>query len=1056
MTTRMGGMDDQTSADACGCAGNCGISRRRFLKLSGVGMVAASGGSLPVLAGPFAAADTTQGHLVPADKRLDPAWVRGLFERGEKEIFRGKALDTIGMPCSGIGSGQLYLCGDGTLGSWQIFNNAASNWVGDTHSTYRHVGIDKPVDQGFAVAVAGDGEQPVTRTLSRQGFDDIEFQGEYPIGTVRYRGQAFPVRVELEAFSPFIPLNAEDSGLPVTVFHVTIENTSKKTVTAQVLSWLENNVCYAHNAQFGGLRRTRVVHENGRSTVIHSAEEEPRPDTPPKAVRKGILFEDFEGKDYGKWKAEGEAFGEEPARGTLANQQEVGGFTGKGLVNTFLGGDAPHGKLTSPEFRVKRKWINFRVGGGGHADKTCINLVIDGAVVRTAMGRNKERLVWRSWDVTELEGKRARLEIVDADSAAWGHVNIDHIEFADEQQQNQLAPMSEAPDSGTMALACLESDVNSTALPLPDRPLGQCIFDGNQAYPGTETRLGLVQAKGAVLKPGDKHTATFVLGWHFPNRPGGHAYAARFADAAEAVEYVLDNHDRLTSDTRLWRDTYYDSSLPFWLLDRLHSTMSYLATGTCQWWKNGRFWAYEGVACCFGTCTHVWNYAHGHARLFPELARSVREMQDFHPYEDGGGYHPDTGLVGYRSNDDYAADGQCGTILKAYREHLTSADNAFLERNWPRIKKALEHSIAQDAAGSEGGLSSDADGLIGNQQHNTYDASYHGANTFVGSLYLAALRAGETMAREVGDTAFAEQAAALFESGRKLTLERLWNGEYFVQEVDLETYPKHQYKNGCLSDHLFGQGWAHQVGLGYIYPEDRVKSAVRAVWKYNWAPDIAPYNEAHPPFRWFVTPGQAGLFTCTWPQGGYMPEGTVYKNEVWTGIEYQVAGHMMWEGFVEEALAICRAVHDRYRPEFFNPYNEVECGDHYARALASWGVYLALAGFAYHGPKGHIGFAPRITPERFRAAFTAAEGWGTFSQVRERDRQLETIEIHWGRLRLRTLQFAVPEGLGKTAKVKLGGKSLDASHTLKDRGVLISLANDIVIEPGTNLDIRIG
>ena len=101
------------------------------------------------------------------------------------------------------------------------------------------------------------------------------------------------------------------------------------------------------------------------------------------------------------------------------------------------------------------------------------------------------------------------------------------------------------------------------------------------------------------------------------------------------------------------------------------------------------------------------------------------------------------------------------------------------------------------------------------------------------------------------------------------------------------------------------------------------------------------------------------------------------------GFEYQVAGHMIWEGMVQEGLAVTRAVHDRYHASRRNPWNEVECGDHYARSMASYGVFLAACGYEYHGPKGRLGFAPRLTPDKFKAAFTTAEGWGTFTQQRD-------------------------------------------------------------------------
>jgi non-lysosomal glucosylceramidase len=511
----------------------------------------------------------------------------------------------------------------------------------------------------------------------------------------------------------------------------------------------------------------------------------------------------------------------------------------------------------------------------------------------------------------------------------------------------------------------------------------------------------------------------------------------------EVAHYVFDDYERLAGNTSEWYKTFYeDSTLPRWLLFRLHSTVCNLATGTCQWWQNGRFWAWEGVGCCAGTCTHVWNYAHAPARLFPELERSAREMQDF-----GAGFDPESGLVGFRSNRAYAADGQCGTILKAYREHQMSVDASFLKRNWSRIKKALMFSIARDG---------NDDGLIECSQHNTYDINFEGPNTFVGSLYLAALRAGEEMAKEMSDDEFAERCRKIFESGSRLTVERLWDGEYFVQLVDLKKYPKFQYEKGCLSDQLFGQGWAHQLGLGYIYPRENVSKALQSIWKYNWTPDIGPYNATHKPERWFARAGEPGLFTCTWPKTPYIPDGVRYKNEIWTGIEYQAAGNMVAEGMLTEALAICRGIHERYDPAKHNPFNEVECGDHYARAMASWGVYTALAGYEYHGPKGHLGFAPRITPENFRAAFTAAEGWGTFAQKRQGRIQREQIELRWGRLGLKSLAFAVPDNFRRVkVEVMVGGKPVKVGHTLEDGRVDIRFRRRLVLSENQILEVAI-
>jgi uncharacterized protein (DUF608 family) len=999
-------------------------------------------GPFLILQGLAGEADKPQRHLVPADKGLSRQVIERLFERGRQEVYAGKDLETIGMPVGGIGAGQLYLRGDGTLALWQIFNrNVFSGYGSQNYRTYRP---DSPVDSGFAVFVEKDGKT-LTKTLD-QNFGTVEFAGEYPIGVVRYRDEGFPVSVSMRAYSPFIPLNAKDSALPATLFSITLENTSGQNVKAGVVGWLENAVLIDSAKAVHAVRRSRLVSENGRTLIVHTAQRAPTPDVA-EAPRPTIVLADFEGPDYGQWQAAGEAFGKGPAHGTLAGQQNVSGFLGEGLVNTFLGGDGPHGTLTSPPFQISRRFINFLIGGGSHAGQTCINLLVDDKVVRTATGKDDEKLEWNFWNVEELAGKTGKIQIVDSFSGGWGHINVDQIELSDEPHKGPVGPIEKLPDFGSMTLALAQDGASAGDMAqLPDDLTNREVKLHNEkdvAYPVTERRSAALAARSVELEPGGRHVFTFVLTWFFPNHQNGHEYADRFDSAPAVAHYVLDNHDRLAGDTQKWYHTFYeDSTLPRWLLFRLHSTVCNLATDTCQWWKGGRFWAWEGVGCCTGTCTHVWNYAHAPARLFPELERSAREMQDL-----GEGFDSSSGLVGFRSNRVYAADGQCGTVLKAYREHQMSPDDAFLKRNWPAIKKVLEFSISHDG---------NDDGLIEDSQHNTYDINFEGPNTFVGSLYLAALRAGEEMAGQMGDEPFAQRCRKIFESGSKLTVERLWDGEYFIQLVDLKKHPKYQYATGCLSDQLFGQGWAHQLGLGYIYPPEYVRKALQAVWKYNWAPDVGPYNAAHKPERWFARPGEPGLFTCTWPKSEYPAEGVRYREEVWTGIEYQVAGHMVWEGMIEPALAICYSVHQRYHPAKHNPFNEIECGDHYARAMASWGVYTALAGYEYDGPKGHIGFAPRITPEDFRAAFTAAEGWGTFSQTRDGKMQREMIHVRWGRLSLKSLAFEVPDGFSKLrAVVSLDDTAVQSGQAIKDGRLEITLADKQVIREDQRLTVAI-
>src|SRR6185369_11236940 len=218
---------------------------------------------------------------------------------------------------------------------------------------------------------------------------------------------------------------------------------------------------------------------------------------------------------------------------------------------------------------------------------------------------------------------------------------------------------------------------------------------------------------------------------------------------------------------------------------------------------------------------------------------------------------------------------------------------------------------------------------------------------------------------------------------------QLFDGEYFINKVDSKHLDAINSGTGCEIDQVMGQSWAFQVGLPRVFPARETLSALRALWRYNFTPDAGPYRDVYKAGRWYAMPGEAGLLMCTFPRSdwdyarakGKGPDWAAgYFNECMNGFEYQVASHMIAEGMIMEGLAVTRAVHDRYHASRRNPWNEVECGDHYARSMASYGIFLAAAGFEHHGPQGHIGFAPRVTPEDFRAAFTTAEGWGSYSQ----------------------------------------------------------------------------
>jgi hypothetical protein len=176
-----------------------------------------------------------------------------------------------------------------------------------------------------------------------------------------------------------------------------------------------------------------------------------------------------------------------------------------------------------------------------------------------------------------------------------------------------------------------------------------------------------------------------------------------------------------------------------------------------------------------------------------------------------------------------------------------------------------------------------------------------------------------------------------------------------------------------------------------------------------------------------------------------------------TGFEYQVAAHMIYEGsagseLVRKGLAIARAIHDRYAPEKRNPYNEIECGDHYSRAMAAFGVYLAVCGFEYHGPKGIIGFDPKISPEDFTSAFITAEGWGTFSQKRESGKQENTLVLEYGRLNLNQFKIQLEKGEMVSQVTVNGRKTVEFSFSEETGEMNINL-NNYLFYKGDELQI---
>ena len=1213
----------EAAAD-CGCGGKCGdplsLKRRDFLKLFGAG-----GAGTLVTGGFFMSTETAGAEpfnypLIPANKNFDPAWVASLFERGLPPVVSDSAaLAKIGMPVGGICCGQLYLAGDGRLWYWDIFNKPI--FLGDSsggHYANPLTSDFNPVSQGFALKIGSGGTAQYFK-LDSTGFSDVSFLGQYPIGTVNYSDPACPVAVRLEAFSPFIPLNAEDSGIPATVMEFTLANPSAIPVTVEIAGWLQNAVC-GFTTGVNGLLRNHATHAADHTRITGTCEAS--------TVSDQVLYDNFERTTYAPWVTTGTAFGSGPVDTTnypTSNYQVLAGFSGRYVVNShasasgtiterdqatgtltsppltlthslvyFLicggnhpgltcfnlcrvsddtvlmtttgadsntyveqvwdvsawlgeqvyfqvvdnvtGGwgnigvdnirfsntppraaivfddferttyapwvatgttfgtgpvniadvpvyqspstmgqqgsylvnshasapasDAAVGTLTSPAFIISRHFINFLIGGGSSAGQTCLNLVVSGQVVRTATGADNNKLSRQGWDVRDLAGQSAQLQLVDQVTGAWGNIGLDHIIFTDTPPSGGWVGPENAADNGSMSLALFNpqaGDHVSLDAPVDTLPNLFSALAANSAADATKPLVQSATARliGAIgrsltLAPGAQATVTFVIGWHFPKASQGRHYATRFADSDAVVANVATNYPTLASQTRLWRDTWYDSTLPYWFLDRTFANTSTLATITCQRYSNGRFYGDEGVYCCAGTCIHVYSYAHAVARIFPTLERDTRERVDF-----GLAFDSNTGLIGFRGElvpGMGAVDGQAGTILRAYREHQMSPTPDFLTTNWANIKKAMLYLVTY--------LDTNNDGILEGQQHNTLDADWYGKVSWLSGLYIAACQACRQMALEMGDTSFATQLGALGQSGADYIKNNLfYNNSYLIQQPDsLGRNVGAGY--GCEIDQVLGQSWAYQVGLGRILDKATTLSALDYLWTYNFAPDAGSFriDPANPiqGGRNYAQPGEAGVVMSTFPDpANPLPTAGVvdsYFNECMSGFEHDVASHMIWAGKLQNGLAITRSIHDRYSPAKRNPYNEIECSDHYARAMASYGTFIAISGYEYHGPKGYLAFSPKITPENFKAAFTTAEGWGSFSQQRTDNQQLMNLTIHQGQLRLKTFAFDVaPGAITGNFQFVLNGVPVSATTSRNADRVTVTADSPLTLLAGQSL-----
>ena len=594
-------------------------------------------------------------------------------------------------------------------------------------------------------------------------------------------------------------------------------------------------------------------------------------------------------------------------------------------------------------------------------------------------------------------------------------------------------------------------------------------FD-NRRY---ETDGGGDHATLAVKKraePGETLVFRFVLTWNKPNNynywnpmlreDGSHVtwknyYATVFEDSADSATYALANWNSLWLDTVRFRDELFSATLPDEVIEAVSATMSVLKTATCLRLENSEFYGWEGLnqttGSCEGTCAHVWNYAYALCFLYPELERSIRDLDYLYNRDEDGRmqFRMQLPLGRERGNWRACVDGQMGGVIKSWREWKISGDTEWLRRNWDGIKSSLEYAWNPN---NFDGWDADRDGVLEGRQHHTLDMELFGPSSWLEGFYLCALKCGAEMARAMGDEESAAEYDRLFNSGKAWTDENLFNGKWYCQKIDLNDHAmlerftecgsalgywndeageiKYQIGEGSEIDQLLGQWHANILGLGDIFDPGQRKTALRSLYENNF---VHAVREHYNPFRLYSVNDEAGAVICVYPEGTKKPAIPIpYCQETMHGFEYALAGLMISEGMIDEGLEIVRAVRDRYDGEKRNPWNEIECGSNYARSMASFALLPIFSGFVFDMTRRCVGFKPIIRAEDFRCLWSLGSGWGN---VVIRDGAM-TISVYGGTLPLcEIVTTLTPE------TVEVDGTPL--AFTQEDDTVI--LANEIVV-----------
>jgi uncharacterized protein (DUF608 family) len=871
--------------------------------------------------------------------------------------YDGDARRNVALPLGGIGTGNVSITGTGALRQWEIGN--VGNHIGFLPQSFFALRIAS-VEPPFSYRRVLEARPPAPAAEPAPNVNDdfdaaalyarpfcwplvraTRFEGAYPFARIDFDDE-WPVAVRLEAYTPFVALNPDASGLPLASFTFSVTNRADTAITGWLFGAMQNVVGWDGVTPIRDARCALLGGNENRVVTV--------------ADRAGIVME-----------------------------------------NPTLPEDHPGAGSTA-------LW----------ADALSVPFV-------------------------QFDDSDAALRFVDSLKLLAPTVFHDWSEEAVERSVAALQPPAHTPEGPSLA--------------------GQ-TWAGGLAVP-------------FHLDPGDSGAVEFAIAWHFPNRAIGsdqfgreddlpreqarigNYYASTYGDAEEVVDQYAGDRHSLLDESRRWTDAVFGSSLPAVIVDVLGAQPALARSPTTFRTADGLFMGYEGVlgestfnwngnvgGSCPVNCTHVWNYEQAVSRLFPTLERSMRETDwDVLQAPEGSIPHrlilpPDAPqhhgrLIG--GPDRAALDGMLGTILKTYREARQGAGGEWLVRYLPNMRRLTDYvRRTWDADGS---------GVLRGDQPVTHDISLHGPNIYVGGLWLAALRAMSVVLGRLGHQDEAASYDELFERSSAAYDSLLWNGEYYTQASAGDSF---DFGAGCLSDQLLGQWWAHQLDLGYILPREHVRAALTSIITYNFRRGFRGFEHRN---RSFADADDEGLLNCTWPQGGRPSVPIRYCDEVWTGVEYQVAAHCFFEDMTDEGLMLLSALRRRYDGTRRNPYNEIECGDHYARAMAGWAVLEAYTRSSFDALSGHL----QISRRAARYPLFAGTGWG---EVVTSDNTID-LRCHRGFLAIGSIAAAA----GPTGEVDLirAVRLREApQQTLEDAAsTTVRLVRDVVVERGDTLSIEL-